>query len=278
MIDAAADFARRKLRRGSGTWRMPARTWYGWRACWATCRDNAWMRGQWARRESEFNRLLGELSSRTDDFFVIQIAARDGLMADPIHDWIKRCRWRGILVEPHRLEFEKLKETHRQEQDRLIFENVAICDKDGTFVPGEGRRPQCRLGTGIRVVVAAVSIRSICSRNDAVHHLRYAAAPAPGFRIDLLQIDAEGYDFEILKLVDFQSHRPAMIRYEHCRLMPRDKHACRVYLERRGYRILEMKLDSGRVLPGLFCWLAARERAQSDRLVTSQLDLAWRRP
>jgi hypothetical protein len=68
------------------------------------------MRGQWARCESEFNRLLGELSSRTDDFVVIQIAARDGLMADPIHDWIKGCRWTGILVEPQRLEFEKLKD------------------------------------------------------------------------------------------------------------------------------------------------------------------------
>src|SRR4029453_1473130 len=68
-------------------------------------------------------------------------------------------------------------------------------------------------------------------------------------RVDLLQIDAEGYDFEILKLVDLQNLRPAMIRYEHRHLMPRDKHACRIYLEQHGYRILEMRFDSGCVRP-----------------------------
>src|SRR4029450_2936098 len=97
MIDAAADLARRRLRRGSGSWRMLARTWYAWRAFWNTCRDNRWMRRRWARRESEFDRLLGELSSGTDDFFVIQIGAGGGLMADPVHDWIKRDNRRGIL-------------------------------------------------------------------------------------------------------------------------------------------------------------------------------------
>jgi FkbM family methyltransferase len=249
LIDAVADLARRRLRRGSATWRMLARTWYAWRACWSTCRDNRWMRRQWARRESEFNRLLGELSSRTDDFFVIQIGACDGLMADPIHDWITRCNWRGILVEPQRLEFEKLKETYRQHQDRLIFENAAICDRDGT----------CTLHRVKDSERSADWERGFASLLPRFASDRFIAETVPCItfdtllrrhgvsRVDLLQIDAEGYDFEILKLVDFKKIRPWMIRYEHRHLMPRDKHACRVYLERRGYRILEMQFDSGGV-------------------------------
>jgi FkbM family methyltransferase len=200
MIDAAADLARRRLRRGSSTWKILARTWYAWRACWATCRDNRWMQRQWARRESEFNRLLGELSSRTHDFFVIQIGACDGLMSDPIHDWIKRCNW-GILVEPQRLEFEKLKNTYRQEQDRLIFENVAICDRDGTctlYRVKDGAHsadwergfasllPRFASDRFITETVPCITFETLLRRQRVS-------------RVDLLQIDAEGYDFEILK-------------------------------------------------------------------------------
>src|SRR6187200_2805360 len=132
IIDAAAHLARRKLRRGSGSWRMLARTWYAWRTFWAACRDNRWMQHRWARNEAEFDRLIREISTRTDDFFVIQIGACDGLLADPIHRWIQSFKWRGILVEPQRVEFEKLTNTYKQDQDRLVFENVAICDRDGT--------------------------------------------------------------------------------------------------------------------------------------------------
>ena len=34
-------------------------------------------------------------------------------------------------------------------------------------------------------------------------------------QIDLLQVDVEGYDFEIIKLVNFHRIRPNLIRYEH---------------------------------------------------------------
>ena len=34
-------------------------------------------------------------------------------------------------------------------------------------------------------------------------------------RIDLLQCDVEGYDFDIIKLVDFQKIRPAIIQFEY---------------------------------------------------------------
>jgi FkbM family methyltransferase len=252
MIETAAHHARRRLRRGSRAWRLLARTWYAWRAYWATCRDNRWMQRRWARRESEFNRLLGKLSSRTADFFVIQIGACDGLMADPIHDWITRCHWRGILVEPQQLEFEKLKDTYRQDRDRLIFENVAICDRDGT----------CTLYRVKESARTADWERGFASLLPRFASDRFIAETVPCItfetllrrhrvsRVDLLQIDAEGYDFEILKAVDFQKCRPAMIRYEHRHLMPRDRHACQIYLERRGYQLLEMKFDTGAVQRG----------------------------
>ena len=250
VIDAAGDFIRRKLNRGSGLWKPLSRAFWTCRTFLAFCRNNPWMRRQWARREAEFNRVLGQLSGATDDFFVIQIGACDGVMADPLHDWIKRGNWRGILVEPQAVEFERLKHTYRDEHDRLIFENVAIADTDGTCtlyrLKDSARTADWERGTASLVVpfnadrFVAETVKSLTFdtllRRHGVSHL------------DLLQIDAEGYDFEILKRIDFGRLRPSMIRYEHRHLKPREKHACRIHLERCGYRILETQFDTGAVL------------------------------
>jgi len=247
IIDAAAHLARRKLRRGSGSWRMLARTWYAWRTFWAACRNNRWMQHRWARNEAEFDRLIREISTRTDDFFVVQIGACDGLLADPIHRWIQSFKWRGILVEPQRVEFEKLTNTYKQDQDRLVFENVAICDRDGTCtlyrMKDDARSEEWERGFA-SLLPRFASDRFIadtvpCITFDTLLHRHQVT------RVDLLQIDTEGYDFEILKLVDLNKVRPVLIRYEHRHLMPGDKHACRRYLERHGYTILEMEFDSG---------------------------------
>ena len=67
-------------------------------------------------------------------------------------------------------------------------------------------------------------------------------------RIDLLQIDVEGYDYELLKLFDFERIRPRLIRYEHSHLKLSDRSSCKRYLKQNGYMILEMEYDTGAVL------------------------------
>jgi FkbM family methyltransferase len=170
---------------------------------------------------------------------------------DPIHEWIRQSRWRGILVEPQLIEFEKLKTNYRQEQNRLVFENVAIATTDGTCtlyrIENGGTEDwergvaslltePLRFATGrfIAETVPCITFDTLLRR----HHVS---------RIDLLQIDTEGYDFEILKQIDFSRLRPVMIRYEHRHLKARDRLACRTYLKGFGYRILEMRFDTAAV-------------------------------
>ena len=170
-------------------------------------------------------------------------------MADPIHGWIQEFNWRGILVEPQRAEFERLKATYPNEGGRLVFENVAISTTNGT----------CTLYRVKDDMLTADWERGIASLLPPPDKDRFASEIVPCMtfdellkrhcvsRIDLLQIDVEGYDFEILKLLDFNKVAPAMIRYEHRHLRPSDRRACQEYLLRKGYRILEMKFDTGAV-------------------------------
>jgi FkbM family methyltransferase len=250
LIGGIADVARRRTSRNSLAWRFLARLWAGWLACESVYRRNPLIRRAWARRESEFDGLIARLSAATPDFLVIQIGACDGLMADPIRAWIQKNHWRGVLVEPQKLEFEKLKRTYRNELDRVVLENVAIADSEGIRtlyrVKDSELTADWKRGTASLLhrpdaerftpeVVQCITLETLLNRHQVS-------------RIDLLQVDVEGYDFEIIKLIDFEKIRPRLIRYEHRHLRPGDKHACKALLARHGYQTLEMQFDTGAAL------------------------------
>jgi len=62
-------------------------------------------------------------------------------------------------------------------------------------------------------------------------------------RVDLLQIDAEGYDYEILRTIDFARVRPAVINYERV-LLQHDEPACRAMLTAAGYVLTDWGQDT----------------------------------
>jgi FkbM family methyltransferase len=251
-MDDITDFARRRISHDSVAWRILRRLKAGWLWCVTLYRRNLLTRRAWARRESEFEGLIARLSAATPDFFVIQIGACDGVMADPIHEWILKDHWRGVLVEPQKLEFERLKNTYRNELDRIVLENVAIAESEGTRtlyrVKDSELKSDWQRGIASLLhrhrpdderftseVVPCITLETLLNRHRVS-------------RIDLLQLDVEGYDFEIIKMIDFEKIRPTLIRYEHAGLRSSDKHACKALLAAHGYRTLEMEFDTGAVL------------------------------
>jgi hypothetical protein len=57
-------------------------------------------------------------------------------------------------------------------------------------------------------------------------------------------IDAEGYDAEILRTIDFAVHRPRVLVYEHFHLLPPDREAARNALHASGYATFEEGFDT----------------------------------
>ena len=47
-----------------------------------------------------------------NDFFFIQVGSSDGITNDPIHDYIVKYKWKGILVEPVEYLFNRLLRTY----------------------------------------------------------------------------------------------------------------------------------------------------------------------
>jgi FkbM family methyltransferase len=188
--------------------------------------------------------------------FVVQIGAHDGSSLDPIQRYIRTREWRGILVEPQPALFSRLQQTYAGVEG-LIFENVAIAPEEGTIelhyvAPTEDRGlPEWydalastskdvllshkRLIPDIEERVRTMQVPSVpfgtlCERNGVEH-------------IDFVQVDTEGFDFEILKLVDFARYRPALVQFEELHMDDETRREVRAYLASHGYEAIGNGMD-----------------------------------
>ena len=194
------------------------------------------------------------------DFFFVEIGAHDGIYVDPIHRFIVKHKWHGILIEPVPHLFIELKKNYAG-YDGLIFENIAISNDnedrlfyhlsetiDGKDMSGIGsfyknswinkkRKKKQLLWWQKRVCPNLTEIKVPCLSYQNLlkkHDVK---------RIDLLQIDVEGYEFEIIKQIDFGNVRPKIIHYEHSCLGSDIKKSWK-YLENNGYELMHLSSNT----------------------------------
>ncbi|MGI9265702.1 MAG: FkbM family methyltransferase [Gammaproteobacteria bacterium] len=203
------------------------------------------------------------ISRQREQVFFLQIGAADGKRLDPIHSFVQRYRWQGILVEPLADLFELLKATYGNRDD-LILENVAITEKDetrhisrvpledvgrqgvpdwafaaSTLVPEKTRFSadnsppplhEALNSAVVREEVQCLSLASLLARHDVKN-------------IDVLQIDAEGYDARILMQLDMSVFRPSVINMEWHWLTDTEKREISTHLKGHGYSMYESHMD-----------------------------------
>jgi Methyltransferase FkbM domain len=63
-------------------------------------------------------------------------------------------------------------------------------------------------------------------------------------KIDLLQIDAEGNDYDIIHSIDYRRIKPTILRYEHLLMSHQQKNACMALLAGHGYRFIVEEDDT----------------------------------
>jgi FkbM family methyltransferase len=189
--------------------------------------------------------------------FFVQVGAHDGTALDPLRAQIVKHQWRGILVEPVPFVFARLQENYAGHSG-LIFENVAIADRDDTrefhhLRPEPPGSPVWEwydaLGSFRRDVV--LSHRSFIP--DIEERIISTDVPCLTFdtlcrkhgveRVDVVQIDTEGYDLEVLELIDFDRVRPQLVMYEHLHLDAADKDRARELLQSHAYELVADGMD-----------------------------------
>ena len=156
----------------------------------------------------------------------IQIGAFDGIMRDPIRKFISKYAWEGIMVEPQPVPFGKLRILYANNA-RIKLVNCVISDsaeKKTLYVVEESKKslPDWIHGSasfnrdnlakykdvfpGIESNIKQILVDSITM--DDLLKLNGNKF------IDLLQIDAEGYDGELIQMFPFDKTKPNIIHFE----------------------------------------------------------------
>lgn len=176
----------------------------------------------------------------------VQIGANDGVFGDPLRDYIVNFPWRGVLVEPQPEVFSKLRANYDAQEQRLVFENLAVSDHSGNITMYGPRRE----GGNPTTYEASVSSAEpkIAARQLHTSDLEAFTVPCltlndlfekhPMNSIDVLQIDVEGHEFKILSTLDFARFTPLLIQFECGHLSPKDVDRTVQCLTSNNYRIL----------------------------------------
>ena len=192
-------------------------------------------------------------------FTVIQIGANDGITHDPIHKFIKRDHWNGVLLEPQKYVYTRYLSRIYKKHDNVKVLNAAMGYEDGeapiykigfsnerwstglttfdrqtlekAFASGHVARKCAKdgtkipLDTSLHIVEETVKIISAKSLLQEYHIAK----------IDLLMIDTEGFDFEVIKMFDIATTKPGMIIFEHSHLSEKDYQDCLLLFDSNEY-------------------------------------------
>ena len=214
-----------------------------------------------------YNPGKGRLSSFLDeyskkfkgDFTVIQIGANDGITHDPIHKFIKRDQWNGVLLEPQSDVFNTFLK-------KIYAKNKGIHCVCAAIGYQDGKQPIYKIGfSNMRWATGLASFskekieqafeNGIVSYNCTQYRIDIpedknkwiseeaveVISPESLIRryslnkIDLLQIDAEGFDLEVIKMFEIEKFKPKAIVFENVGLLSDDYNTCLALLHSNDY-------------------------------------------
>ncbi len=185
---------------------------------------------------------------------VIVIGANEGDLKDFLTEHLNRKNLRGILVEPVSYMFKSLTNKFRKNKN-LLFENAAIDAKNTTRViyglKKDEDLPDWAKGLGsfnkkiltehenqltnlrkhvIKEKVNCITLKSLVEKHNFP-------------KINILQIDTEGHDYEIIRSIDFVNLRPEIIIFEYLHLTTYQYYSALALLDSKNY-FVRRNLDS----------------------------------
>lgn len=202
--------------------------------------------------------------NKVDTVHVVQIGANDGMRLDFVRTILLNYPHKALLAEPVPTVFEKL-QTNYADFNQVRCLQVAVAERgEKDFLPFYTLQPKpgqpfnpdftfwgsfdehhlekFRNGVpGFEDMKKILQVR-VMEMND---FLKTAAF----HRIDLLQIDAEGWDIKLVNAINLQQWQPGLIRFEHIHAPKSEVFALLKKLKTFGYKTFSHGMDTLAVHP-----------------------------
>ncbi len=182
----------------------------------------------------------------------LQVGANDGVSFDCLYDFVSANNWSGVAVEPLKEFYEKLCINYSG-FTKVQLVNLAIhpTDKyislfkvDPSFY---GDFPDWVKGIAsfekMHLIRNGVPENKITTETVHCINLMELIDQYNLYNVDYIQIDTEGFDFEIIKMIDFNKIKPKMIKFEHAHLSEDNMNAAKKLLIMHGYKFKKDKQD-----------------------------------
>lgn len=180
-------------------------------------------------------------------FSFIQVGANDGVSFDFLYEFVTKRKSSGLVIEPVKEYFAELlvnylsfqniipvnKAVHPTDKQVVVYKiNENVKNKYPDWVKGiasldanHHKKTNIESTDIIATTVDADTLENIIAENFT------------GGQVDYFQIDTEGFDYEILKMINFKKNRPLMIKYESVNLGLLEKDYAMALLKKAGYYV-----------------------------------------
>lgn len=182
-------------------------------------------------------------------FCFIQVGANDGISYDTLFQFVTgRNQVKGIVIEPIKDYFDDLVQNYRLFPDiipvnKAIHPTLKKIDMFRLAKNKENLSPEWAKGIASiypkhhlksQTPTAFIVNETVEAQTLMSVYTHFKARLGP---IDLIQIDVEGFDRQIIKMIDFRQLTPQIIKYEHVNLSKIDYCRAYLHLQKSGYII-----------------------------------------
>jgi FkbM family methyltransferase len=191
------------------------------------------------RRIEKFDLIILEYLDNHSHVSFIQIGANNGTQNTSIFNDILNSSSISILIEPVPYLFEQLKDIVGKKKN-IFFENVAIGNSNEEKLFYSIRKEK---NSNLPVWIYGLGSfdkNTILKHDSAIENLKSyiceIKVPVLTFdklqskynleQVNILQIDTEGYDYDIIKSINFNSLRPDILIFENKHLSRKDYKSC----------------------------------------------------
>lgn len=216
--------------------------------------------------KSPLDKFLNKFSFQNKEIFFIQIGSNDGFQNDPIHKFIKKNNWNGIMIEPQQKAFNILNSVYKKNKITVLNKAIDTINQkrklyklsfsDARWASGLSSFNKSHLEAMIKdgSLISQIKKENVTPPENSNDYITFDLVDCINFetlistysiqKIDLMHIDTEGYDFQIIKNFDFKKIHPKVILFEKTHLSDADYKECRSLLELIGYKLTDYNADT----------------------------------
>lgn len=203
-----------------------------------------------------FKRSLEKTFKTNKEFSFIQVGANDGISFDDLYDFVTKRKSFGVVIEPVKSYFEELKSNYLNFPN-IVPVNMAIFhQKDVLDIYKINPEKSSIYPDWVKGIASfdkehhkKTNIKAediIIEKVEADHLMNIIDSNFKGdySNIDLFQVDTEGFDYDVIKMIDFKKLHPKIIKFESVNLNDLQKKELAKKLNKEGYVLFNEGGDS----------------------------------